>query len=65
MDAHTDPSAACDNGDVRLIGGTTEYEGRVEVCLAGQWGTVCADFLWSDEAAQVICRQNGMPYEST
>jgi deleted-in-malignant-brain-tumors protein 1 len=59
-----DPTAPCVNGDIRLIGGTTVYEGRVEVCLAGEWGTVCAGFLWSDEAAQVICRQKGFPFEN-
>ena len=49
---------------MRLIGGSTEFDGRVEVCLGNQWGTVCADFFWSDAAAQVICRQKGYPYES-
>ena len=35
---------------------TTEYEGRVEVCLDGVWGTVCG-VNYSD--ATVICRTAG------
>ena len=46
------------------MGGSSDFEGRVEVCLDGEWGTVCADFSWSDSAAQVICNQLGFPYES-
>ena len=45
----------CKDGDVRLLGGQSAYEGRVEVCLSQRWGTV-TDSEWSAEDAQVVCR---------
>ena len=50
--------AACTNGDIRLIGGSNSYEGRVEVCNNNAWGTVCDDF-WGTADANVACRQLG------
>ena len=44
--------------DLRLIGGTDEREGRLEVYHAGQWGRIC-DHEFSDEDAMVACRQLG------
>lgn len=46
----------CTTGDVRLRDGTSQYEGRVEVCLHGRWGTVCDD-NWDSTDATVVCRQ--------
>ena len=48
----------CVNGNVRLVGGSDVSEGRVEICMDQQWGTICHD-LWDEPDARVICRQLG------
>ena len=54
----TDPSTGCTSGDVQLVGGANVYQGTVEVCFYGVWGTVC-DSSWSRSDAVVVCRQLG------
>ena len=49
---------AAEQGNIRLANGSTPYEGRVEICYNGQWGTVCDDF-WGGFDAAVACRQLG------
>ena len=53
-------TAPCTNGAVRLVGGFSSYEGRVEICYNNQWGTVCDNGFTSIDA-KVVCGQLGHP----
>ena len=50
--------AACTQGDIRLVAGARDSEGRVEVCNQNQWGSVC-DVGWDLNDGNVACRQAG------
>ena len=49
---------------MRLSGGSTSNEGRVELCVSGQWKTVC-DNNWSMSEAQVVCEHLGYASQGT
>ena len=51
-------NSGCVEGDIRLVGGTSALEGRVELCRGFLWGTVC-DSNWNAVDARVVCRQLG------
>ena len=52
----------CSDGDVRLEGGSDEYEGRVEICINQVWGTICSGSSysrWGVTDGRVVCKQLG------
>jgi hypothetical protein len=44
--------------DVRLVGRQQLHSGRVQIGLAGIWGSVCAS-QWDNSDASVVCHQLG------
>ena len=47
------------NNYLRLVNGSTAAEGRVEVCVGDEWGTIASDYTWDTRDARVICKQLG------
>lgn len=46
------------DGDVQLVGGQIDQEGRVEACVGGTWGPICGKGF--DEGdAYVVCKELG------
>lgn len=58
LPSYTQGSHICNDTDIRLVDGRTEFEGRVEICLGSIWRPVC-DNMWDDADAAVVCRQLG------
>ena len=40
--------------------GSHQFEGRVEICINKEWGSVC-DNQWDNNDAKVVCRQLEYP----
>ena len=56
-------SERCLRGNIRLVGGETDMEGRVEICGSNYgWGTVC-NRQWTSSHTKVVCRNLG--YDDT
>ena len=52
----------CSDGDMRLVGGSNEYMGRVEICINQVWGTICSGSRfnrWGVADGRVVCKQLG------
>ena len=58
METYADTT--CVGGAVRLVGGPTMREGRVQMCYSGKWHSVCGD-RWSETGneANVVCSTLG------
>ena len=48
-------------GNIRLVGGTHNWVGRVEIYISGVWGTISDDIAGGSTfaSAKVVCRQLG------
>ena len=53
-------SDGCMHGEIQLVGGSTDYEGNIKICVNGVWSFIC-DSGWSDNDARVACAQAGFP----
>lgn len=59
--------SSCTSGDLRLVNGSSSLEGRVEVCIQGEWGAISSYHShsiskWDVKDALVVCRQLGYPW---
>lgn len=56
--------STCTQNDIRLVGGNSSLEGRVEMCYENLWGAIMSYIYdWDARDAMVACRQLGLPWE--
>ena len=48
----------CNDGDVRLVDGAIEQDGRPEVCFIGIWLSICR-FSWNTIVSYMFCKTLG------
>ena len=53
----------CNNEEIRLVGGESSDEGRLEICYNDIWTPVCVTYFHDEEAA-VACKQLGYTHYS-
>ncbi|XP_052271420.1 scavenger receptor cysteine-rich type 1 protein M130-like [Dreissena polymorpha] len=66
IDAYSDAVVHCEGRplviqEIRLVNGSSNNDGRVEIKVFDTWGTVCDDGFGIEEAL-VICKMLGFPY---
>ena len=56
----------CQDKALRLVGGSTNREGRVEMCIDGRWGAikVCREPNRIAEVVGILCYRLGFSRES-
>ncbi len=59
---NVDSEECSTNRAMRLVGGSTVSEGRLEICHNGQWGTICNQG-WTDNSIELlrVCSTLGLP----
>ena len=56
---HGSTYSNCTDGQVRLFGGSADYEGTVEICINNAWGTILDWYGWGYNEGQTVCNALG------
>lgn len=62
LSAGDDAPVSLVENPIRLVDGSSPYEGRVEILYKGIWGTICyggSENRWDYTESHVVCRQMG------
>ena len=51
-------TAECEDGDLKLVGGASESEGRLEICFSQRWTTIDGGG-WSYTDTEIACKELG------